>query len=153
MILVAGAGVREIVNRLGEEVGFRRSLTCLLHLLTLIMRVTVRVMMRTGTVMRSGEQLAMIGQGFRGVQLFMNVRGLLEEEEVMGMKPLYSRVEHLLRLLLLSCRVGYLPTSRGTTFSLHLYSKQFLYPHLFLHLTEVQILVVMTLRPMLMMEK
>ena len=128
MILVEGAGViREIVNRLGEEVGIMSSLTCLLLLLTLIMRVIliVRVMTRTrmGTVTMSGEHLAMLGQGFRGVQLFMNVMGLMEgllEEEVLGMKPLYSWVEHLLsRLLLLSSWVGHFPTYRRTTFCLH----------------------------------
>ena len=113
IMLVEGSGVsREIVNRLGEELGIRGSLTCLLHWLTLTMRVILRVMtrVRMGTVMMSGDQLSMLGQGFRGVQLSMNVMGLvggLLEEEVM--KPLY--------------RLGYFPTSRGTTSNLYSGSK------------------------------
>ena len=108
MILVEGA-----VNRMGVEVGIMSSLTCLLHWLNLIMRVIVRVMTR----MRTG--IVMMRQGFRGFQL----EGLLEEE-VMGMKPLSSRMKHLLsRWLLLSSWVGYFPTCRRTTSSLHSYSK------------------------------
>ena len=63
-----------------------------------------------------------LGQGFRGVQLFMHMMGLVEgllEEEVLG-----SRMDHLLsRLLLLSSWVGYFPTCRRSTSSLHSYSK------------------------------
>ena len=78
-----------------------------------------------------------LGQGFRGVQLFMHMMGLVEgllEEEVMGMQCLSSRLVHLLnRLQLLSCLVGYILTSQETICSLH-------YSHLILHLPEIQAL-------------
>ena len=71
----------------------------------------------------------------------MNVMGLVKEllKEAGDMKLLSSRMQLILsRVLLLSSWVEYLPTC-----SLHLYSRQSLSHHPYLHLTEVHILMEM----------